>query len=320
MGQPCASRRIRQGSEWGPDDSRKSERASNASAHPENGQADGPSAGGHVLCCGFLVKPSRVGPIALLVAALVGAGFGGLRAAPQPPDEDFRKLLDRRRPSLKSPGGPREFYFTRGIYSSNWRWNAWATDFPKADRQFMAAVNSFIDISAAEHENTVRLNDPDIRRFPFLYALEVGNMALSASEAQGLRDYLLAGGFLVIDDFWGSWEWANFEREIRRVLPGHRIRELPLDHPIFNAVYRIDEIVQVPAIGNHWYGRTWERDGYVAHARGIFDQDGRLMVIINWNTDLGDAWEWFERPEYPLSYSSFAVRMGINFIVYAMSH
>ena len=70
----------------------------------------------------------------------------------------------------------------------------------------------------------------------------------------------------------------------------------------------------------HWYGRTWEQDGYTAHARGIFDHDGRLMVIINWNTDLGDAWEWFERPEYPLNYSSFAVRMGINFIVYAMSH
>lgn len=266
------------------------------------------------------MRPSGIGLIALLVGSLAGGAFAGLRPAPQEPEPDFRRLLDRRRPALKQPGGPREFYFTRGAYSSGWRWSAWATDYPKADRQFMAAVNSFIDIDAAEHENVVRLNDPAIRRFPFLYALEVGNMALTASEVQGLRDYLLAGGFLVIDDFWGSWEWANFEREIRRVLPGRPIQEMPLDHPIFNAVYRIDEILQVPAIGNHWYGRTWERDGYVAHARGIFDDDGRLMVIINWNTDLGDAWEWFERPEYPLNYSSFAVRMGINFIVYAMSH
>ena len=266
------------------------------------------------------VRPSGIGLIALLVASLAGGAYAALRPVPQEPGSDFRRLLERERPSLKNPGAPPEFYFTRGAYSSGWRWSSWATDYPKADRQFMLAVNSFIDINASERENVVRLNDPNIRRFPFLYALEVGSMALTASEVKGLRDYLLAGGFLVIDDFWGTWEWANFEREIRRVLPEFPIQEMPLDHPIFNAVYRIDEILQVPAIGNHWYGRTWERDGYTAHARGIFDHDGRLMVIINWNTDLGDAWEWFERPEYPLNYSSFAVRMGINFIVYAMSH
>ena len=266
------------------------------------------------------MRPSGIVPIALLIVSLAVSAFGGLRAAPQQPESDFRNLLEQRRPSLKRPGGPSEFYFTRGVYSSGWRWASWATDYPKADRQFMLAVNSLIDISAAEHENAIRLNDPEIRRYPFLYALEVGNMALTASEAAGLRDYLLAGGFLVIDDFWGSWEWANFEREIRRVLPHHRIVEVPLTHPIFNAVYRIDEVLQVPAIGNHWAGRTWEGDGFVPHVRGIFDEDGRLMVIINWNTDLGDAWEWFERPEYPLMYSSFAVQMGVNFIVYAMSH
>lgn len=266
------------------------------------------------------MRPLTIGLIALVVVALCGVGFGVLRAAPQQRGSDFRSLLGKSRPSLQSPGGPREFYFTRGVYSSGWRWQSWATDFPKADRQFMLAVKSLIDISAAEHENAIRLNDPKIRRFPFLYALEVGNMTMSPSESRGLRDYLLAGGFLVIDDFWGSWEWANFEREIRRVLPEYRIVDIPLTHPIFNAVYRIDEIIQVPAIGNHYRGRTWEQDGYVPHARGIFDQEGRLMVVINWNTDLGDAWEWFERPEYPLQFSSFAVQMGINFIVYAMSH
>ena len=207
---------------------------------------------------GQLLRPSGSVPIALLIVSLAGAAFGVPRAAPQQPESDFRSLIEQRRPSLKRPGGPSEFYFTRGVYSSGWRWASWATDYPKADRQFMLAVNSLIDISAAEHENAIRLNDPEIRRYPFLYALEVGNMALTASEAAGLRDYLLAGGFLVIDDFWGSWEWANFEREIRRVLPHHRIVEVPLAHPIFNAVYRIDEVLQVPAIGNHWAGRTWE--------------------------------------------------------------
>ena len=267
------------------------------------------------------MRPLGIGRIALVVVTLVGVGFGAPRAAPTQLEPDFRALLQDRRSALRQPAGPNEFYFTRVVYSSSWRWGgSWSTDFPKADRQFMLAVNSLIDISAAEHENPVRLDDPNIRRFPFLYVLEVGGMSLSRSEAQGLREYLLAGGFLVVDDFWGSWEWANFEREIRRVLPEYRIVEMPPDHPIFNAVYRIREVMQVPAINNYWNGRTWEQDGYVAHARGIFDEDGRLMVIINWNTDLGDAWEWFERPEYPLKFSSFAVQMGVNFIVYAMSH
>jgi hypothetical protein len=266
------------------------------------------------------VRPLGFGRIAFLVAALTAVGLVVPRAAPVQPAADFRELLDARRSARDRQQGPSEFYFTRGVYTSGWRWGAWRIDFPKADRQFMLAVNSLIDISAAEHENAVRLDDPRIRRFPFLYVLEVGDMTLSEAEAQGLRDYLLAGGFLVVDDFWGSWEWANFEREIRRVLPEFPIVEMPQDHPIFNSVYRIEEILQVPAIGNHWRGRTWEQDGYVAHARGIFDEAGRLMVIINWNTDLGDAWEWFERPEYPLSFSSFAVQMGVNFIVYAMSH
>ena len=146
-------------------------------------------------------------------------------------------------------------------------------------------------------------------------------MYMTEAEVKGLRDYLLAGGFLMIDDFWGSWEWANFETEIRRVLPEYQIVEVPLDHPIFNTVYNIKEIVQVPNIGNAQPGRrTWEQDGVVPHVRGIFDEDGRLMVIINWNTDIGDAWEWAESPYYPLRYSTYAIEITVNIIVYAMSH
>ena len=246
---------------------------------------------------------------------------GGEVMAGQRQGFDPREMLNRRRRgTLQRPAGPHEFYFTRAIYSSGWGWSRWATDYPKADRQFMTVVNRLIGIDGSPYENAVRLDDPRIRDFPFLYALEVGDIALSQAEIEGLRNYLLAGGFLVIDDFWGSWEWAAFEQQIRKVFPEHPIVEVPLDHPVFNAVYRIDEVLQVPAIGNYWGGRTWERDGYEAHVRGIFDDKGRLMVLINWNTDLGDAWEWAERPEYPLKFSTFAVEMGINFIVYAMSH
>ena len=274
------------------------------------------------------MRPLGTGRIALVALTLVGVGLGALRAATgrelQQGVPDVRALLDRPRRTPTQPAGPREFYFTRGVYTSGGYgfggWGRWAIDFPKADRQFMIAVNTLIDIDASEDENPIRLDDSNLRRFPFLYMLEVGYISLSPAEVQGLRNYLLAGGFLVIDDFWGSWEWSVFEQQIRQVLPEYQIVEMPPDHEIFNAVYKIDEIVQVPAIGRYYGGRTWEQDGYEPHARGIFDDDGRLMVIINWNTDLGDAWEWFERPEYPLQYSSFAVQMGVNFIVYAMSH
>jgi hypothetical protein len=145
-------------------------------------------------------------------------------------------------------------------------------------------------------------------------------MAMSDSEVEGLRRYLQAGGFLMVDDFWGSQEWETFESEMRRVLPGCRIVDLPLDHPVFSAFYDIKELLQVPNVGNGMIGQTSERDGFTPFYRGIFDDKGRLVVMINANTDLGDAWEWAEVPEYPLKYSTFAYQMAVNLIVYGMSH
>lgn len=217
-----------------------------------------------------------------------------------------------------------EFYFTRAIYSSGgYGWGrggrSWAIDFPKSDRQFVTVLKRLTNLDAFDWDNAVRLDHPLLRRFPFLYALEVGYMSLTEPEIEGLRDYLKAGGFLVIDDFWGSREWAQFEYQMGLVFPTNPIIDLDLDHPVFNTFYEIDEILQVPAYGR-WRGGTHERDGYVPYVKGIQDDDGRLMVIINWNTDLGDAWEWAEQPDYPLQYSTFAFQMGVNMIVYAMSH
>jgi hypothetical protein len=221
--------------------------------------------------------------------------------------------------------GVHAFYFTRGMYT-DWRGGfgrfgrAWATDYPKADQQFLTVLRRLTNLDAYASEHAMALDDPELRRYPFLYMLEVGYMDLRAPEVEGLRNYLLAGGFLFIDDFWGTREWQNFEEQMRRVLPEHPIRELPLEHPIFRTFYEIREILQVPAIGNIRRGRTWEQDGYEPAVRGIFDERGRLLVMINWNTDIGDAWEWAEQPDYPLKYSTFAYQMGVNAIVYAMSH
>lgn len=282
-------------------------------------------------------RPAAGTPATARLAAAVPEGRLSAAAVPAPPrlaglarraagppaaqrQPIFRRSDIRRSSRGNLNADAREFFFTRAVYNSGYRWSSWATDYPKADRQFLIILERLIDLDAYEAENAVRLDDPNVRRFPFLYALEVGDMYMSEAEAEGLRDYLLAGGFLMIDDFWGTWEWANFESEIRRVLPEHPIVDIPLDHPIFNTVYNIEEIVQVPSIGNAQGGPTWERDGYEPQVKGIFDDDGRLMVIINWNTDIGDAWEWAESPYYPLRYSTYAIEITINIIVYAMSH
>jgi hypothetical protein len=224
------------------------------------------------------------------------------------------------------------FYFTRARYSDGrsqygarrggWRGGrgSWATDYPKADIQFLIGLKRLTVVDAYDFENAVPLDDPALRRYPLVYAVEVGRMALTPSEVEGLRSYLLAGGMLIVDDFWGTWEWANFEQNIRQVLPEYPIVDLPMDHPVLSTLYQIDQIVQVP---NVWNGRsggpTWERDGYYPALRGMFDDKGRLLVLISWNSDLGDAWEWAEDPFYPIRFSNFAYQLGVNMVIYGMT-
>jgi len=261
------------------------------------------------------------------------SGLGVRPAAAQTSTEgvDARALL-RENAGSPSAGRPvareayREFFFTRAIYSDHrggWgrRRPRWATDYPKADYQFLTVLRRLVDIDAYEGENAVRFDDPEIRRYPFVYMLEVAAMDLTDAEVKGLRDYLEAGGFLVVDDFWGTRAIQNLAYQLSRVLPGRQIEELSLDHPVFNMVYDIEELRQVPNVGQgRRGGPTSECWGCEARVFGIFDDHGRLMVIINWNTDLGDAWEWAEDPWYPLRFSTFAYEMGVNMVVYAMSH
>ena len=244
---------------------------------------------------------------------------------PTPADMDDGVL---RLPPSDEPPGRNAFYWTRAVYSGDrgrgwWRGGppAWATDFPKGDRQFLVVLKRLVRLDAYDWENAVSLADPRLRRFPMIYAVEVGYMDLTPEEVTGLRNYLDAGGMLVVDDFWGSRQWAQFEVNMRRVLPGRPIVDIPLDHPLFSTFYDIDEIKQVPARGRGIRGRpTFEEDGYFPYVRAILDDRGEIMVLINWNTDLGDAWEWAEDPSYPLEYSTYAYEMGANMIVYGMSH
>ncbi len=279
------------------------------------------------------LTPADVGAVAAL-DTLGRAGtlgtfgtLGAFGAAGTTPQQTYGGYAGYRGAILSHGGGLRDFYFTRGIFS-DWRGygrrgrSAWDTDYPKADRQFLWGLKRLTNIDAYDSENAILLTDPDLRRYPFLYMLEVGSMQLTPPEVEGLRDYLAAGGFLFIDDFWGTRQWDNFEWEIHNVLPGSQIVELPADHPLFSTFYVIEEILQVPnhSISYNPNGPTWEYGGYVPHVRAIFDERDRLIVLINWNTDLGDAWEWAEDPYYPLEYSTYAYQIAINAIIYSMSH
>ncbi len=258
----------------------------------------------------------------LSVTALSTADGGAVRANWQRSRGSLSSVPVQ--PADRGTRGAHTFFFTRGVYTGHGyrRFSqSWAIDYPEADQHFLIGLTRVTNIDAYERENPVRLDDPDLNLYPVLYMLEVGALAMTDAEVEGLRRYLKAGGFLIIDDFWGSWEWTNFEREMQKLLPGHTIVDLPLDHPVFHMLFDVDEIIQVPNVGNgRRGGPTWEQDGFVPFCKGIFDERGRLMVVINWNTDLGDAWEWADDPYYPLKFSTYAWEMGINFVLYGMSH
>ena len=215
------------------------------------------------------------------------------------------------------------FYFTRAAYSGPAGWSRWATDYPKADIQFIYGLRSWVrsGLDISDDPTVVSMDEQDLFRHPFIYVVEPGYMELSKKDAENLREYLLRGGLLMLDDFWGTYEWANVVEQMQKVFPEYQIRELPLSHPIFHCYFDIDEVLQVPQVGNYIYrGRTHERDGYVPRYMAITDDDDRVMVFIAQNADNGDAWEWIDDPRYPLKYGLGAYRLGMNVIVYAMTH
>ncbi len=218
-----------------------------------------------------------------------------------------------------------EYVWTRLAYESPGyqfyqNHHSWPTDYPKADRQFLQGVLRYTRIQARKQELVLRPLDPRLFDYPFVYAVEVGHLQFSDEEAARMREYLLRGGFLVVDDFHGTQEWANFEHEIKKVFPDRPIADVPLADPIFHCLFDIQELFQVPGLQFLQSGRTYEKDGYNVRYAGIRDDTGRIMVMINFNQDLGDAWEWADLPQYPERYTSQAYRLGVNYIVYAMTH
>lgn len=223
-------------------------------------------------------------------------------------------------PDAEVPG---EWAFARLRYRSvrsGWRRGSWATDSNKAERVFTQGVRRLTRIHARSVEEIIDVDSDDVFNWPWLYAVEVGHWNLTEPQARRLRDYLDRGGFLMVDDFHGSYEWEVFMESLRRIFPDRVVVDLPSGDPIFHVLYDLDQRFQVPGRQYIWSGRTYERDGVEAKYRAIFDEKGRVQVGICHNMDLGDAWEWADDPQYPEAFASLAYRIGINYIVYPMTH
>lgn len=229
-------------------------------------------------------------------------------------------------PDPPDAGEKTEYAFARLRYQSvgayrGYRGYSWGTDSNKAERQFVQGVRRLTRIHTRSVEQIIDVDSDDMYNWPWLYAVEVGHWELNQSQARRLRDYLDRGGFLMVDDFHGTYEWQVFVASLQRIFPDRPIVDLDENNPIFHVLYDLHERIQVP--GRQWIrsGRTYERrDGIEARWRAVYDDKGRVQVAICHNMDLGDAWEWADDPQYPEPFASMAYRIGINYLMYAMTH
>jgi hypothetical protein len=212
----------------------------------------------------------------------------------------------------------------RGFGGGNWKQglSSWTIDYPLGDRNFVRLLRRLTTIKARSVEQPTDLDDgDDVFNWPFLIASNVGGWELTDPQAAKLREYLLRGGFLMCDSFFGTDEWQVFEASMRRVFPDRPIVELPNDHAIFHAVYDLSKRPQVRNMRSlRSRGVGYRSDGVDPHWRGILDDDGRVMVAISFNNDLGDSWQYADIPEYPQQDSNLGLRMGVDYAVYAMTH
>jgi len=199
-------------------------------------------------------------------------------------------------------------------------YSSWTTDYPRSDRHFVEAVRRLTRVNARSVEQPVNLDDGEAYDWPFLYAVEVGHWELTDAQAKAMREYLLRGGFFFCDDFHGSYEWDIFMESMRRVFPDRPVVDIENKDAIFHAIYDLDDKYQVPGAQYLRSGQTWEQDGYRDKWAGIYDDHGRLMVAICHNMDLGDSWEHADNPYYDQKFSALGIRIGINYVVYSMTH
>lgn len=266
---------------------------------------------------------ARAASCAVLAAVLAGGLLAGGRLAPRAAAQTGL-FADERFAGL-------QWTFVRVRYNSApydarvgrfgyWD-DPWAIDAPAAEQNLSRRVRSVTSIEVGE-PIVLTIEDERLWQYPWLYIVEPANLWLSDTEAEILREFLLRGGTLTLDDFHGPYEWELTARQVRKIFPDREIVELEPPHPIFTSFYQIDRYPQIPGIGSFFNGRTWEKGGYTPHLRAVLDDHGRPMLLINFNTDMGDGWEWSNVAEYPgyMRHTAEAYRIMINQIVYALTH
>jgi hypothetical protein len=204
----------------------------------------------------------------------------------------------------------------------------WTMDYPRSDRHLLEGVRRLTRIDSRSVEQVVSLDGTDdIYNWPVLYGVEVGHWRLPDDAANQLREYLLRGGFLMVDDFHGDQEWAIFTASMQKVLPGRPIVDIDKSDPIFHTLYDLEERFQVPGAQFFESGRTYEsgmggnfESGKEPHWRAIYDEKGRIAVAICHNMDLGDAWEHSDEAEYKEKWAGLAYKIAMNYFVYDLSH
>jgi len=243
---------------------------------------------------------------------------------PLPPD--YQEKTEWVQARLMYPEHPDAILGRRYRFGGQMDWTrgatSWTQDYPRADRHFALALRRLTRIHVRSVEQPVNPEDADdIYNWPWLCAGEMGDWKLTAAQARTLRDYLLRGGFLMLDDFWKEEEWDRFMESMRLVFPDRPIVEIENADSIFHTVYDLDDRYQI--LGE-WAlrrgGMSYRSEGAVAHWRGIYDDHNRLMVAMSFNSDIGDSWEWADDPGYPEKFSALGIRIGVNYVVYSMTH
>lgn len=220
-------------------------------------------------------------------------------------------------------GQPAEFTLGRLRYRSPMdrfgRYARWGIDVNKGDRTFISLLRRLTRIDARSVETIIDASSDEIYNHPWIMAGSVGDWQLSLTESRRLREYFERGGFLMVDDFHNEREWSAFLAGLRQAQPDVLPDELDDADPIFHVVYDMKERVRVPG-ANVVHGSMIERGGTVPHWRAIRDDRGRVTVAICFNMDVGDGWEFADDPRYPERFASEAIRLGVNYVLYAMTH
>jgi len=238
---------------------------------------------------------------------------------PLPPDWNDKTEFAFAR--LMFPGGPLDGYQLTGRFRGDYHYglSLWTQDYPRADRHFLEALRRLTRINSRSVEQVVDLEDGDEAfNWPFLYAVQAGEWGLTENQGRILREYIDRGGFFIGDDFHGPDEWGEFERRLHYAFPDRQIVDIPDKDPIFHTVHDLDDRYLI--VGAEHLSEGSKKGGTVPRWVGVYDDKGRVVAAGWFNCDVGDSWEFADDPRYPEKYSALGIRLGVNYIVYAMTH